>query len=138
MGVTVIQKEIFDTNITFMVHSKVQRPWGWECRVAIFDDEDNHVHSMTCTWPRDFGKPTLSDLRDKVLPMLQRYRDELQNPEPDPLELEVMERGDLLQLLIDRGYLQQGDKLSDLPDLTPATVEKPIWRKVWDYLVSPA
>jgi hypothetical protein len=70
--------------------------------------------------------------------MLQRYRDELQNPEPDPVELEVMERGDLLQLLIDRGYLQQGDKLSDLPDLTPATVEKPIWRKVWDYLIRPA
>jgi len=127
----------YEDNIHFVIHGEVKRPWGHEVRVAIFDNDDNHVDSRCITWPKNHGKPEEVEITARVVEGINRYRDRRDNPPVEPTPEYFMERTDLEKFLVGRGYLEAGQHLNDLPDLRPATIEKPRWRKVWDYLNSP-
>jgi len=127
----------YEKDIHFVIHGEVQRPWGYEIRVAIFDDEDNHVDSRCITWPKKMGVPDETKRLEKVIEGILRYKDKRDNPEPEPTPEFFMERTDLEKFLRGRGYLEAGQHLNDLPDLRPGTVEKPRWRKAWDFLNRP-
>jgi hypothetical protein len=127
----------YEKDIHFVIHGEVQRPWGYEVRVAIFDDDDNHLSSACVTWPRKAGVPDENERLSKVIGKLIRYKDKRDNPEPEPVPEYFMEKTDLEAFLVGRGYLKENEELNDLPDLSVETVEVPRWRTVWNFLNRP-
>ncbi len=105
--------------------------------MAIFDDEDNHLSSACITWPRNYGVPDDNERLAKVILKLSKYKDKRDNPQPEPVPEYFMEKFDLESFLIGRGYLEEGQELSDLPDLSIETVEVPRWRTVWNFFNKP-
>jgi len=126
-----------EQDIHFVIHGEVQRPWGYEIRVAIFNDAGDHVDSACITWPRDYGTPEENERMSKVISKLVRYKDRRDNPEPAPAPEYFMEKGDLEDFLVGRGYLAEGQELNELPDLSIETVEVPRWRTVWNFFNKP-
>jgi hypothetical protein len=120
-----------------VIHGEVQRPWGFEIRVAIFNDNGDHVDSACITWPKSYGVPEEAERMSKVLIKLAKYKDKRDNPEPEPVPEYFMEKTDLEDFLVGRGYLTEGQSLDDLPDLDVAEVEVPLWRRAWDFLNRP-
>ena len=127
----------YEKDIHFVIHGEVQRPWGYEIRVAIFDDEDKHLDSACITWPNSYGVPDENERLTKVILKLAKYKDKRDNPEPGPAPEYFMEKEDLESFLVGRGYLTEGQILNDLPDLSIETVEVPRWRTVWNFLNRP-
>jgi hypothetical protein len=127
-----------EKDIHYVIHGEVQRPWGFEVRVAIFDDDGNHVDSASITWPRNYGVPDDDERLRKVITKLVMHKHKRDNPEPEPVPEVFMEKADLEDFLVGRGYLIQGQSLEELPDLDAKEVEVPRWRTVWNYLISPA
>jgi len=127
----------YEKDIHFVIHGEVQRPWGFEIRVAVFDDNGEHVDSRCITWPKKHGVPDETERVSKVIEGLVRYKDKRDNSEPLPAPEYFMEQGDVESFLVGRGYLEPGQSLNDLPDLSPGTVETPKWRAVWDFLNRP-
>jgi len=128
----------YEKDIHYVIHGEVQRPWGYEIRVAIFNDDGDHVDSTCITWPRNMGVPDEDERLGKVIIKLARHKDKRDNPEPEPVPEFFMEKTDLEDFLVGRGYLTEGQSLDDLPDLDAAEVEIPLWRRAWNYLLSPA
>jgi hypothetical protein len=127
----------YEKDIHFVIHGEVQRPWGYEIRVAVFDDDGNHVNSDCITWPREHGVPDEAERLSKTIEKLLKYKEKRDNPPPEPTPEFFMEKGDLEDFLRGRGYLTEGQSLNDLPDLSVETVEVPKWRAVWDFLNRP-
>jgi hypothetical protein len=127
----------YEKDIHFVIHGEVQRPWGYEIRVAVFNDAGDHVDSRCITWPKNHGVPDESERVAKTIEGLLRYKDKRDNPEPEPAPEYFMEKSDLESFLVGRGYLEEGQVLNDLPDLSVETVEVPRWRAVWDFLNRP-
>lgn len=130
----------YEKNIHFVIHGEVQRPWGYEIRVAIFDDEEKHLHSACISWPSAYGEPDEKERLSKVILKLVEYKEKRDNPgpepEPAPDYLAEAEKT-LLQVLVARGYLRDGEVLDDLPDFKPVSIEIPRWRQVWNFLSRP-
>jgi hypothetical protein len=127
----------YEKDINFVIHGEVQRPWGYEVRVAIFDDSGKHVDSACITWPRNYGVPDDGERLSKVMLKIMSYKERRDNPDPEPVPKRAMDEDDILAFLVGRGYLTEGQVLNDLPDLIPGTVETPVWRRVWDFLNRP-
>lgn len=132
-----LQKTTYEADINYHIFGQVQRPWGYEIRAAIFDDDNNHVGSACMTWPKEAGVPSQEDVATKVAAQMAAYKEKRDNPPEPPEETKVISETDAVDFLVKRGYLEKGQKLEDLPDLTPMTVEKPLWRSVWDFLNKP-
>ena len=132
-----LPKTKHDTDLNYHIFGHVMRPWGYEVRIAIFDDNDNHTGSITMTWPKEAGIPTDTQIAQMAVARMTKYKEMIDNPPPEPVPEYFMERGDLEAFLVGRGYLEDGQALEDLPDLTPETVEVPTWRKVWNFLNQP-
>ncbi len=127
----------YEKDIHFVIHGELQRPWGYEVRVAIFDDEDKHLDSACITWPRAYGEPDETERLSKVILKMMKYKEKRDNPQPEPAPEYFMEKEDLESFLVGRGYLVEGQELNDLPDLSIETVEVPRWRTVWNFLNRP-
>jgi len=127
----------YEKDIHFVIHGEVQRPWGYEIRVAIFNDAGDHVDSPCITWPKNYGVPDDNERLAKVIVKLGKYKDKRDNPRPEPVPDKAIDETALLKFLIGRGYLDSGQVLNDLPDLRPVSVEKPAWRQVWEFLNRP-
>jgi hypothetical protein len=127
----------YEKDIHFVIHGEVQRPWGYEVRVAIFNDDGDHVDSACVTWPRNHGAPDETERLSQVISKLVRYKEKRDNPRPEPAPEYFMEKEDLEAFLVGRGYLDEGEELNDLPDLSVETVEVPVWRRAWDFLNRP-
>ena len=134
---TDLEKMNYDKDINFHVHGEVQRPWGYEIRVAVFDDANEHVHSACLTWNGEKKRPDQGAVMQRVVETMAKYKNKRDNPEPEPVELKAIDEDALVKFLIDRGHLVKGQTLSDIEDKTPATVETPRWRVVWDFLNRP-
>lgn len=127
----------YDTDINYVLHSSRYRPWGWTIRVAIFNDLGSHVAGFEMIWRKLQERPSNAAILERLNRVLEVYKESRDNPEPEPIEEVVMMRKDIHGFLIKRGYLQPGQVLTDLDDLTPSTVERPLWQKVWAVLLRP-
>lgn len=126
---------VYDTDINYKIFGEIMRPWGHEVRAVVRDDSGNHVHNICHTFK---AAPTKEEITTAIEAKLARYKNDRDNPDPKPEEINVITEQDVVDFLIGRGCLEKGQKMDDLIDLLPATIEKPKWRKVWDYLISPA
>lgn len=130
----------YDANIKYEVFDRVFRPWGWEYRIAVYDDTGDignffHRGSLTLTFKQKI-EPAKNEIDAGVLAKLGKYKEVRDLPPLNEI-VEVITEADVVNFLINRGYLNEGDSLNDLPDLDPGTKETPFWRKVVNWVLDP-
>ena len=111
------------TDLGYVIHGQGQRPWGYEVQIAVFDktqpitdkkDPDfefgyKHLQGLTAKFKTE---PTQKHLDADIQRRLTNFNTKLSEsdeiPEKDYTETEVVE------LLINKGYLTEGQELDDL------------------------
>jgi hypothetical protein len=89
-------------------HQKV--PWGYEVRIDAWDEAGQH-YPLCMTWfSSDPDKQTVDTEAARRLAHLQA---ELLEPVPEPET--VYTEAEVLKILVEKGYLGPGQRLSDLP-----------------------
>jgi hypothetical protein len=70
-------------DIHYTVFGEVVRPWGYEMRIAVFNDAGDHVDSYCVTWPNGVT-PDVKMKDDKLKLKLKHYEDHKDDVEPEP------------------------------------------------------
>ena len=95
----------------------VQRPWGYEKRVDALD-EDGGRHPFCMTWPG--GDPGEKAVADEVTRRIAHLEARLAEPDEEPEH--VYAESEVVDLLVEKGYLERGDTLADLDAKTVEVV----------------
>ena len=70
-------------DIHYTVFGEVVRPWGYEMRIAVFNDAGDHVGSYCYTWPKGVT-PDAKMKDDKLKLKLKDYEDHKDDVVPEP------------------------------------------------------
>ena len=96
-----------EATITHEVHMGGQRSWGYEIPTTFIDDATGAEHNIVMVFPK---LPTAKEQTTMLLFWVAKI--EAMETE---LELdEMISKKEVEQLLIDKGYLEAGQKLEDL------------------------
>lgn len=130
-------EELVDWNkgqLLYLRHHEFQRPWAYEIEVAVFNpaepvgkgdpDEDRgyrHIKGVILSFPK---KPvTEQEVTDKLNAALTRVYAELSEP-PPPEPEKVYTESEVVQILVEKKYLEEGQALTDLATKEEAEVVK--------------
>ena len=96
--------------LEYKLHNQQPHPWGYEILITFIDDNDQEYNELML-FPK---KPTKTDI-DK---MVQFWQNKVEasiiesQKEPD----ETMFKSEVEEMLIEKGYLTEGQTLKDLID----------------------
>jgi len=110
--------------LLYLRHHEFQRPWAYEIEVAVYNpaepvgkgdpDEDRgyrHIKGVILSFPK---KPaTEQEVTDKLNAALTRVYAELSEP-PPPEPEKVYTESEVVQILVEKKYLEEGQALTDL------------------------
>ena len=97
----------YDKTYSYEVLWQQPRKWGYEISVGIYQDKA-FVDNLLITYSKQPDEKELS------LDLIRRVEQWLNRP-PMPAEDKAYRESEIVELLVSKGYLTEGDKLSDLP-----------------------
>lgn len=125
----------FDNELSFSISDVITHQWGYTVVVSVFDST-GPGGGFCLVWPKPVA-PNQTEVLRRTLARLARFRQEKDNyVEPPEVEYKVR-YAEVMELLIGRGYLKEGQNMEDLPDLTVIVPKVPLWRRIWDFLSRP-
>jgi len=96
-------------DLTYRICNRTQRPWGYEVKVEVWKEKE-HIRTFTVNFKND--KVSEEDITVRVAKRVADIEAELLVPTPEP---DVQMTGlEVVGLLIEKGYLKEGDSLDDL------------------------
>lgn len=101
-------------NLKCNIHSQLKRENGYELYLTVYDKDTglDILGNQTVSVGKEFlsGPDIESFLTDKYLPKVERL---LSMPEDDEV---LIPKKDVEEMLVDKGYLKENEKLEDLPE----------------------
>jgi hypothetical protein len=93
--------------LKYELWGECKRTFGYEIRMDVTDDEGNIYNEV---FHFSEGKPTEKTLNKEIQRRLNSIQDSIDNPPEPPKRYE-----DAIEALIEKGYLEEGQDLEDLP-----------------------
>lgn len=120
----------YDDEISFSTSEVTEHQWGYAIQVLVFRNTGEELGGFCIVWPKIHGEPSQTDVVSKVLGRLVTYQEDLEKErERPPIEYKIPYR-DVVKLLVDRGYLNDGEVLEDLRDLTAPVYKPSLWKRI--------
>jgi hypothetical protein len=125
----------YDDELSFEASDIINHQWGYTVVVKVYDSTGDDG-GFCLVWPKGVA-PNQTDVVRRTLGRMVTFREDKDNyVEPLPVEYKVR-YADIVELLVERGYLEEGRRLEDLPDLTLQEPRVAVWRRVWEFLTRP-
>jgi len=98
-------------NYTFITGKKIQRPWGFEFRYTVQNQDERKIDSIINLVD---GNETDGEIEVLITNQLLKI-DVIPEPVPDPIEEAKNEKEEeIRQILIEKGLLTEEDEIGDL------------------------
>jgi len=98
------------TDLAVRKSSPQPRAWGYEVRASVIDNDTGKIYPIVMTFK---GEPSGAALTAEVERRMAGLENKINNPDPPP-ETTYTE-SEVVEILVEKKYLQKGDSLGDLP-----------------------